>query len=329
VTALEPDVQAAAKAKKPAVPDYLGVQAQDIDEDGVTDFYTVHLIPSNAPAKTTSGKLYLTATLEGWNIKKSVVVNYTVKSVAPTVKYSKTEITVNPFVQDWAWTVATVTPNEYTRDELTVDKVVEGSTTYQKPSEIAKVLNIVPDGNKIFVQAASALKKDTKARTFKVYMKLVKEVDEETVETPLKTPFTVKTNPKEVTLSVKLANTLKVYTKDKENVDASGTLVVTPTVKNYSGSVDHYSVELKKDKETLDDVLYWTGNNYDKNGKYVSSVYSLDPDAYAFADLTSDGYTLVTTAWLDEDEEEALASPPPQQGGEGRFLRINDTTAQF
>ena len=88
----EPDHEAAAKAKKPAVPEFLEV-------DSASGMVKLKYLGADTP-KTASGKLYLLATPEGWAIKKSVTVSYSVKYTEPTVKYNPATLTLNPDVHD-------------------------------------------------------------------------------------------------------------------------------------------------------------------------------------------------------------------------------------
>ena len=100
VTALEPDYAAAAKAKKEAIPAWLGY-----GPDGAN-------LMENAPAKA-SGKLYLLATLEGWAVKKPITVSYSVAATAPTISFKPAALTLRGSQGNYGWTYGTVKPGVF------------------------------------------------------------------------------------------------------------------------------------------------------------------------------------------------------------------------
>lgn len=100
VTALEPDYAAAAKAKKEAVPTWL-----EYDAGGA-------YLTDGVPAKA-SGKLYLLATLEGWAVKKPIVVSYSVAATAPTMTLKPATVTLRADQSTSYWTDVTVKPGAF------------------------------------------------------------------------------------------------------------------------------------------------------------------------------------------------------------------------
>lgn len=100
VTALEPDYAAAAKAKKEAIPAWLGY-----GPDGAN-------LMENAPAKA-SGKLYLLATLEGWAVKKPITVSYSVAATAPTMTLKPATVMLRADQSTSYWTDVTVKPGAF------------------------------------------------------------------------------------------------------------------------------------------------------------------------------------------------------------------------
>ena len=271
----EADHEAAAKAKKPAVPEFLEV-------DSASGMVKLKYLGADTPEKA-SGKLYLLATPEGWAIKKSVTVSYSVKYTEPTVKYSPATLTLNPDVHDEPETLVTVSPAEFVVEEpfnnlygpfdLTFSRVIIDKDEYKvdptSGPEWTPYLTLFKyqddDGN-IHVGAGLVYDDATgkpvldvsKAHTIKVYLQIN--------GTELKTPFTVKTlkTGTKVTLSAKQTSTLKMYTELEGFYD--GNVTITLAAKNYAGNLNPGTVSVAitdKHGEPVDSDFYppaYSGN---------------------------------------------------------------------
>ena len=267
----EADHEAAAKAKKPAVPEFLEV-------DSASGMVKLKYLGADTP-KTASGKLYLLATLEGWAIKKSVTVSYSVKYTEPTVKYSPATLTLNPDVHDEPETLVTVSPADFVVEEpfnnlygpfgLTFSRVIIDKDEYKvdptSGPEWTPYLTLFKyqddDGN-IHVGAGLVYDDATgkpvldvsKAHTIKVYLQIN--------GTELKTPFTVKTlkTGTLVTLSAKQTGAMKIYPELGEG-GFEGKITIALTVKNYAGVLDDDTVNViitdKKGNPVDSNVLDW------------------------------------------------------------------------
>ena len=249
VTALEADEAAAAKAKKTALPDWIR-----LNQDYGGNWYA-GLENNNASVPNKgSGKLYLLATVEGWAIKPSIVVNYTINYTTPKVTFKPASITLNTAIGESAYTLAAISPSrfgEYGRFDFEITKVTEGSgkklQMYTKESTpaISDILSLSigypygdngPEGPYMgqdgkaycFVNVGPAADTTT-AHTYKVYCTFCGK----------DYTFTVKTNPQEVKLSVKQSGSILVYSNAGF---ADKSIKLTPTLKNYNSAYndDYY-----------------------------------------------------------------------------------------
>lgn len=273
VTELEPDTEAAAKAKKPAVPD--GMMLSD---DGKTISLT-----EGAPAKG-SGKLYLLATVEGWTVKQSVNISYSIVNTPVSLKFKTSTLTLLPGSKDRQSTEYTITPAEYANSErypLTVTKITETAGGKTVEYENGEELSCVIEDGQITVSSHFT---DGKAHTCKVYVSVAgKEFS-----------FTVKTLAKTVkpTMSLKQSGTIE------KNLHRSS-VSLTITMKNYhAGNGEDYLVEVAKmkGKTFVDEVT----------DSFRSSVSGnvITLELAENADLIESGYTYMAyvTAYIGMEQ---------------------------
>ncbi len=220
VTAIEPDYEAAYKAKKDAVPEWLDV-----------DTYSASLNSGITQGLKASGNLYLLATLDGWAIKVPVKVSYTVKPTYPTFTFSPKTVTLNASAGERAYVSAILKPaafsNIYDVDDISVTVTEKGristgiSVSMYQESGNRYGLNVVTNGS------------DGKAHTYKVSLTLCGKTSS----------FTVKTIATEAKLSVKSSGTI-------ESLDNSGWIVLQAKISNFHvGTGESYSIVIEKQLE--------------------------------------------------------------------------------
>lgn len=155
VTAIEPDIEAAAKAKKPAIPEFI---------DGCeTNRMTL------AEGAKGSGKLYLLAVLEGWSVKVPITVNYSISTSYMKMTFKPGTVTLKPGTYDSVKVNATVSPNAFAECVTELGRITEGSGKSMKTYANGEALNVSVNGNVITVKPVL---NDGKAHTYKVYMSM-------------------------------------------------------------------------------------------------------------------------------------------------------------
>lgn len=156
IVSVSPDEAAAAKKKVPAVPDWMG-----IDEEQLCAY-----LKNNAP-KTASGKLYLTAQVAGWNVEVPLVVSYSIKAVQPKVTFAPKSLTLNSIGGDYGTVDVRVTPEEFFYySSPTFVNITEGSGKSLKTYENGEVLDVSVYGSDFFT--VRPLISDGKSHTYTI-----------------------------------------------------------------------------------------------------------------------------------------------------------------
>ena len=170
-----------------------------------TEQRTVRLAEGSTLTKGTRN-VYLLATVEGWAVKVPVTLKVTVAATKPTVKLSKTTLTVYADSLDNADTKVTITPAAYRDDgnfALRVKNVIRDGEDLGTSSDLTLIFS---DG-RIYV-APYGISEPDKAHTYKIKIGLCDKWNPDHV---LKTvTLTVKTKPvsSKITLDLKVTGAI-------------------------------------------------------------------------------------------------------------------------
>ena len=248
---------------------------KDAKNKDVTDDMQLYVHVTNNVAtvrstkNTVAGAKYkVVFTLKG--AAKPVTLNVTV--TAPTLKLSKTSVTLNKLIEDWAYVNLTTNPADYILDKGAVAWEIKDSKNKILTDQ---PLDVTLEGNALKVAVND---KTAYGATYKVVLKMK--------ETGKETTLTVKTlaeNKSEVKLSISAKGSLQTGYLDKG-------VVITPKWTNLtngadlSGNIKVYAKETAKGAVAMDvtdkfDISVNETGTYTLKFKDAAAVSALNPKA--------------------------------------------------
>ena len=328
---IEPDFTAAIKAKKPAIPDYIMIENYGSSEDP----YYVALL-SEPLSKSVSGKLYLLATLDGWAIKKSIVVNYSVKNVSPNLTFNPNSVTLTPGTSDHASIAVKLAPSNYIGNfnyignleydsasqtyessdgwvTLRVRKVVDTKakkTVADTPEEIADIVDIrstsgyLTDG--LWVRLGPGAESN---KTYQVVLEFCGKEFSFKVATPEKVKLTVKQGGSlygnyfgEISLTPSISSYHKYAVTDYEVIIREGSSEDGTEVARFENGDSAYA--------DLFEVGYWYWNNGRDvyQNRYFDTFYVYQHNYLDASQKTKPVYYAYITAILSDDGSDPVRS---------------------
>ena len=190
-------------------------------------------VPESTLTKGTRN-VYLLATVEGWAVKVPVTLKVSVAPTKPTVRLSKTSLTLNGGTFTTKEVTVKITPAAY-RDSRYFADIISVTEDGQDVTQTCG-LNVFLYGGTLYLDAGNVVNPQ-KTHTFKIRVGLFSMSD---LETPLaKTTLTVKVKP--------------VSSKAALKLTASGAIDLTvpdspvrikPALSNYSGSVSISEIKI-------------------------------------------------------------------------------------
>jgi hypothetical protein len=207
---------------------------------------------ANAPQKSVSGSVYLKVYTEEWAISTPVTVSVKNNYKAPTIKLKKSSVTLNPAYSDSAAVDMVITPTDYVINAESVKIEV----TPSKGASAGDIAAVLTEDGKLTV---SVVNSKAFNKTYKVTVSIP--------NTNSKAVLTVKTNKENTEPTVTL--------KTSGAIDLSypgSAVVITPTVKNYSGEFTNYegTVTVKTGKTTGEPKPIDEYFDIEKNGNVLA-----------------------------------------------------------
>ena len=282
VTGLEKDEAAAKKAKSNtgAVPEW-------IDKS-----FSIENAKYIGDTKAKTAKLYLKASLDGYNVKLPVTVPVQVTATAPKLTFKPTSITLTPGTADTAPVSYTVTPavfNDFEKYPVTLASITETvgkvNTTYANGSVLE--CNVDNENNLVSVSAGE-IPKDGKAHTYKVTLAISDKNYSFTVKTTAKSVKPIMSITTSGYIDTAVPNSPQTLTAKLTNFHQNSGEIYNIAVKKYSGKTEVGEVtELFNIKQSgkVFALTEKAAGSLEKNYTYYAEI-SVDVDKDGISDCS-------------------------------------------